>query len=301
MIELTTFAQNMPLTSYYLPLRARAEAHRMMLSYGNVPHEIVNVSFPEWGAMKASRELCPFGQLPSIKLENGTVIAQSGAITRYVAKLANLYPSDPALCAESDMVYELAQEMNLISPIVNFFDKDSEDFKLKSETYFASLPAWLEAAQKLLGSKDFFGGSSPQYGVCETILCRGLPRHQGLVRSHDGAPWNAEVPEGASWAFNARMGQARVLDPLLVNHHFRVGFDTHENSPLRYTPPTLSIIPVTITKIVHHLIKVMRHQGCSPDIRIWLPDPVISERSIVFRNQQPGDHKSPGHVSTSHI
>ena len=157
----------MPVTSYYLPVRARAEAHRMMLSYSNVPHEIVTVSLSDWGATKAAREICPFGQLPSLKMENGTMIAETGTITRYCAKLAGLYPSDPAAAAEADMIYELAQEqdVHVINPLVNgMWAKDSEDFKKNYAKHFDSLPGWLDHAQKLLGNKDFFGGTSPLFG-----------------------------------------------------------------------------------------------------------------------------------------
>jgi glutathione S-transferase len=78
----------MSITLNYLPLRARAEATRMILEHGKVPYDYVELSFGEWGEAKEKGEICNFGQLPSMKTVKGTVISQSGAIVRYCAKLA---------------------------------------------------------------------------------------------------------------------------------------------------------------------------------------------------------------------
>lgn len=115
----------MSLTLYYLPLRARAEVIRLILAYAKIDYVNVDIPFSEWHAHKQSLDICPFGQLPSLKLPSNKVIAQSGAITRYVAKIANIYPVDPEDAAEADMIHELAQEMNAINPILNWFEYNS--------------------------------------------------------------------------------------------------------------------------------------------------------------------------------
>ena len=166
----------MSLISYYLPLRARAEAQRMILTYGEVPHECIDFSFEDWSSLKKSGEICHFGQLPSIKLSDGTVISQSGSIVRYVAKLANVYPKDEVAAAQADMIFELSQEMNLINPVMNYYKEDTPEWKEKHDSYFRSLPGWISSAQKILGEKDFFGGSEPHYGdfglfhICEATI-----------------------------------------------------------------------------------------------------------------------------------
>ena len=154
----------MSLTSFYLPLRARAEAPRMMLTVGKIPYIAKDIPFPEWMGLKKSGKICHFGQLPSLLLPSGQLISQSGSICRYVAKLANLYPQDPALAADADMVFELAQEMAIINPVANYFQKDSSEWKEKHDGYFSRLPRRLEAAQKILGDRDYYGGKSPHYG-----------------------------------------------------------------------------------------------------------------------------------------
>ena len=37
------------LTVHYFPLRARAEATKLMLAYANHPYELNTISFPDWG------------------------------------------------------------------------------------------------------------------------------------------------------------------------------------------------------------------------------------------------------------
>jgi hypothetical protein len=45
------------------------------------------------------------------------VVAQSGSLARYAAKLAGVYPeNDHLVCAASDSVFELGQELCTINP-----------------------------------------------------------------------------------------------------------------------------------------------------------------------------------------
>jgi len=149
---------------YYLPLRARGEAIRMILAYGNIPYNDETVNFERWAVMKQDSQKIPFGQLPVLTLPSGRSIAQSGAIIRYVANLAGVYPQDPERAAIADMVLELAMEMNPINPILNWFAVDSEPYTTAYNTYFAALPARLLALQSILGEGAFFGGDMLSHG-----------------------------------------------------------------------------------------------------------------------------------------
>ncbi|GAX78361.1 hypothetical protein CEUSTIGMA_g5803.t1 [Chlamydomonas eustigma] len=154
----------MPLKLYYLPLRARAEATRLVLNYGGIPYEDVSVEFGKWPELKADAAICPLGQLPSLEMNDGTVICQSGAILRYAARLANLIPSSPEGLAEAEMIQEITQEMNDINPIVCYFDYQSDVYKSKHDAYFNALPKWLSVAQRVLGDHPFFGrGTGPSF------------------------------------------------------------------------------------------------------------------------------------------
>ena len=57
----------MPLTLYYLPLRARAEPLRMILGYCNIAYVDKVVPLTEWGALKASGKL-PAGASGNVQL-----------------------------------------------------------------------------------------------------------------------------------------------------------------------------------------------------------------------------------------
>lgn len=152
------------LTLYYLPVRARAEQIRLILSFGNIPFEDVTISFDQWATEKSNSEKFRFGQLPVLILPNGMSIAQSGAITRYVAKLVGIYPSDPEKAAVSDMVQELAMEMNVINPILNWFPLDSEQRTKEYASYFSTFDSRMAALRRILGSQQYFGGEGPSHG-----------------------------------------------------------------------------------------------------------------------------------------
>ncbi|MES2150112.1 MAG: glutathione S-transferase family protein [Pseudomonadota bacterium] len=83
----------------------RAEPARLAMHIGGIAFEDHRFSFPEFAEL---RKATPFGQVPTLHV-NGTVVTQCDAITRYVGKLAGLYPSDPfqaLLCDEAMYVVE---------------------------------------------------------------------------------------------------------------------------------------------------------------------------------------------------
>lgn len=136
----------------------------MMLAYSGVPHNLKLYSFEEWGPLKASGKIAIFGQLPSLELADGKIVSQSGAIIRYVAKLAGLVPADESLTLDADMLVELANDMNDINPLACFYPKGSEKFVGMKAGYFEKLPAWLASMARILADKAFFGGAGLSYG-----------------------------------------------------------------------------------------------------------------------------------------
>ena len=136
----------------------------MILHFGNIQYNDVTVSFAKWPEHKAKLDICPFGQLPSIQLASGEIIAQSGTITRFVAKLAGLYPADAVEAARADMIHEMAQDMNAINAILNFWPRLGDAFEQNRENYFKNFQRYAVYAESLLGDKYYFGGSQPHYG-----------------------------------------------------------------------------------------------------------------------------------------
>lgn len=183
-------ATNGSLTLYYLPLRARAEPIRMVLEYGGVPYNDVTVSMQEWPTLKTNKTIAPFGQLPSMQLPSGEIIAESGAIIRLAAKLAKIYPEDPFAAARADMIFEFAVELNVINPILNFWPVHSDAWQSNYASFFQNLPRNLNIIQDMLGDSSFFGGASPHHGdfaifhileCCVTVKNDSLNSHPNLI------------------------------------------------------------------------------------------------------------------------
>ncbi|PNW71783.1 hypothetical protein CHLRE_16g682725v5 [Chlamydomonas reinhardtii] len=104
----------MPLKLHYFAGAGRAEVSRLLFTIGNVPFEDVTYTYATFAEFKAKT---PFGQVPVLEFEDGSMLAQSGAIDRYVAKLTGLYPEDPKDAAFADMVvFHVTDFMDLFMP-----------------------------------------------------------------------------------------------------------------------------------------------------------------------------------------
>lgn len=92
----------MALKLVYFPFPGRAEPSRLAMFLGNVDFEDVHVTFPEFGANKASYT---FGSLP-VLMKGDKMLAQSNSILRFVSKLGNagLYPHCPWHAAKVERV-----------------------------------------------------------------------------------------------------------------------------------------------------------------------------------------------------
>ncbi|CAK9106944.1 Hematopoietic prostaglandin D synthase (H-PGDS) (GST class-sigma) (Glutathione S-transferase) (Glutathione-dependent PGD synthase) (Glutathione-requiring prostaglandin D synthase) (Prostaglandin-H2 D-isomerase) [Durusdinium trenchii] len=149
----------------YLPFRAMAETTRFIFRFGGISYQDEVV----WGRVFADRRRegeYPFDKVPVLYI-NGRAVAQSGSIARYAAKVAGCYPAEPALCALNDAVFEMAQELCTINPMINCYT--GPEFEQVKRWYFGSLPqhlmnleAQLEAATRSGG--NFYGGSTPSHG-----------------------------------------------------------------------------------------------------------------------------------------
>lgn len=161
---------------FYIPVRARAEPIRMILAYGKVPYEDIVIPFHEWPSAKIRLDICHFQKVPSLQLDSGVVVSQSAAVARYCAKLAGLMPVDDIGIAEADMIYELAQELMVVDPIVNVFDCTSDMFREKKDVFLSDFQHNITACERILADKEYFGGANPHYGdfnlfhVCDLAL-----------------------------------------------------------------------------------------------------------------------------------
>lgn len=76
--------------TYFDTNGGRAEPARLALHLGGIAFEDTRFAFP---AFPEVRKTTPFGQVPVLHVD-GVLVTQSDAITRYVGKLAGLYPTD---------------------------------------------------------------------------------------------------------------------------------------------------------------------------------------------------------------
>jgi glutathione S-transferase len=77
---------------------SRGEAARLAMHLGGVPFDDRRIPRKEWAPV---RDQYPFQALPVLEVD-GTLLAESNAINRYVGKLAGLYPKDDWQAARVD-------------------------------------------------------------------------------------------------------------------------------------------------------------------------------------------------------
>jgi prostaglandin-H2 D-isomerase / glutathione transferase len=87
----------------------RAEAARLALQVGNIAFEDRRFAFSEFAKV---RESTPLNQVPTLRV-NDLQVTQSGAITRYVGKLAGLYPENALQALLCDEVMDALEDVNI--------------------------------------------------------------------------------------------------------------------------------------------------------------------------------------------
>lgn len=93
----------------YWNLHGRSDFCQAMLYAGSIPFELDEAGANTWPAGKADT---PFGQIP-VLTHGDMTIGQGGAINRYCAKIAGLYPSDFQEAAVCDMYIEEIMDIYL--------------------------------------------------------------------------------------------------------------------------------------------------------------------------------------------
>lgn len=87
----------------------RAEPARLAMHIGGIAFEDYRFAYPDFPAV---RKTTPFGQVPTLHVD-GIQVTQSDAITRYVGKLAGLYPVDPFQALLCDEVIDALEDANV--------------------------------------------------------------------------------------------------------------------------------------------------------------------------------------------
>jgi len=166
---------------YYFDFAGRAEPIRLTLAGGKVDYEDVRVPRDQWPELKKKM---PFGQMPVMEID-GTMIAQSGALLTYAAKVAGLYPEDPLEAAHADqVVWFLEDTMALFKHTWAIQDLD-EKIKARQEIVAGPLKEHLNTLSKMIDGQLYVAGDKLSHGDI-ALFCT----LSGMIKSGflDGVP-----------------------------------------------------------------------------------------------------------------
>ncbi len=127
----------------------RAEPIRIAFHAAGIEFEDERVTFPEFGKMRASTR---FNSLPVLEID-GAAVTQSNAISRYVGKMAGLYPEDDLQALYCDEVMGALEDV--LHYVVRTFGLQGDALREAREALAAG---WLTTYTKGLGELLARGG-----------------------------------------------------------------------------------------------------------------------------------------------
>ena len=146
----------------YFPLRGRAEATIMALTYGGVSFEVERIPFAEWGSSAKKCGRFPFNQMPILELDDGTTLCQSVALLQYAGFLAGLAPADPIKLSQALSLSLSVEDLSAL--FIRFFFEQDPEVKSKNQKSFADLEeVTLNCWVKTLGDQDYFVDNKLSY------------------------------------------------------------------------------------------------------------------------------------------
>ena len=146
----------------YWKLKARAHFGMLMLDSKDIPYEWDDSEANNW---KENKNKMPFQQLPVV-YDDDLTIAQSGAITRYCARKANLIPTNEEGAVMCDMVICQADDIYTAMAKCKYPDRlqngeeilSLEEAQNKAWTLFINerLSKYMGDLSRLLGNRQYF-------------------------------------------------------------------------------------------------------------------------------------------------
>lgn len=130
----------------------RGEPIRLAMFLGKLTFHDHRFPFSDFAEV---RKTTPLGQVPTLEID-GVTITQCNAITRYVGRLTNLYPSDPYKALLCDEIMEAVEDISY--RLVGTFGMQGDALKQNREQilkhYIQPQLSWLE--QKLIAAGSYF-------------------------------------------------------------------------------------------------------------------------------------------------
>lgn len=150
----------------------RAEPARLAFAIGGIAFEDKRFSSADFAQV---RKATPFGQVPTLHVD-GVLVTQSDAITRYVGKLADLYPSDPYQALLCDEVLGVVEDAN--NRLTPTFGMTGEPLR-SARTALVEGPIpmylrWMQAALQAHGGDYFADGRLTVADLKVFVYVRGL-------------------------------------------------------------------------------------------------------------------------------
>ncbi len=134
----------------------RAEPIRIAFHAAGSDFEDERLSFPEFGEMRKGTR---FNSVPVLEID-GAAVTQSNALSRYVGKMAGLYPADNLQALYCDEVLGALEDLSHY--IVQTFGLQGEELKLaRGKLVDGWLSVYLKGLDELLarGGGEYFAGN----------------------------------------------------------------------------------------------------------------------------------------------
>ena len=135
----------------------RAEPIRIAFHAAGIQFEDNRLSFPEFGEMRQGTR---FNSVPVLEID-GAAVTQSNALSRYVGKMAGLYPADDLQALYCDEVLGALEDLSHY--IVKTFGLKDEQLRLAREKLVDGwLSVYLRGLDELLarGGGEYFADNS---------------------------------------------------------------------------------------------------------------------------------------------
>lgn len=130
----------------------RGEPIRLAMFLGKLDFDDHRFPFSDFAEVRKST---PLGQVPTLEID-GQTITQCNAITRYVGKLTNLYPTDAYKALLCDEIMEAVEDISY--RLVATFGMSGDELKTSREqilnNYILPQLNWLES--KLMDTQTYF-------------------------------------------------------------------------------------------------------------------------------------------------
>lgn len=146
-------------TLIYWKVASRGQLPTLLLSAGNVDYIYDDDTANAWPEKK---EEMPFGQLPVLRIGD-KMIAQSGAIVRYCAKIANLLPTDDLELATVDSIMEQCNDVFSAMVKAKYTEDETKRKEAWKKFQHETLSQKMDRINTMLANtgQTFFGGEQP--------------------------------------------------------------------------------------------------------------------------------------------